>query len=299
MSAPPGPPPTVPSVLLPELLGFIPQFLLDDIINTANDEARQSIDAMEQFLQRWADARAASAPDWDPTQEIEQGLVAFQTLLEHHLDVALDFFEVWSMRNIFAIPSDLPVVVPHQAGFNLEHPPEREAELLAEIDELRRKVHAQRKLKRLFTRAIHRSSTDLTRAQSRLARLAFLRSPQMETLLSLPASLQSMHASVSALPPLDPASLEPTHPVTEPGKRPWETSQTGYLAWAVEQLMEHAKERAREEGGNREARGSAKVFGEGRAEVAAAAARAYGVGSAEDLKASIEHLGELGRGSGA
>ena len=60
----------------------IPQFLLDDIINTANDEARQSIDAMEQFLQRWADARASntssksSNPDWDPTQEIEQGLVA-------------------------------------------------------------------------------------------------------------------------------------------------------------------------------------------------------------------------------
>ena len=141
---PPGPPPTVPSALLPELLGFIPQFLLDDIINIANDEARQSVDAMEQFLQRWAEARAEKTTEWDPTQEIEQGLVAFQTLLESHVDVAFDFFEAWSMRNIFAIPADLPIIAPHQAGLNLEHEPEKEAELLAEIDELRRKVHAVR-----------------------------------------------------------------------------------------------------------------------------------------------------------
>ena len=157
---PPGPPPTVPSVLLPELLGFIPQFLLDDIINIANDEARQSVDAMEQFLQRWADARADKPPapsssssnmekekdaEWDPTQEIEQGLVAFQTLLESHVDVAFDFFEAWSMRNIFAVPADRPIVAPHQAGLDLAgaaDQPEKESELLAEIDELRRKVHA-------------------------------------------------------------------------------------------------------------------------------------------------------------
>ena len=135
-----APPPTVPAVLLPELLGFIPQFLLDDIINTANDEARQSIDAMEQFLQRWADARAEKAPDWDPTQEIEQGLVAFQTLLEHHLDVAFDFFEAWSLRNIFALPPELKIVAPHQRGLDLDVRPEEEMELMADIEDLRRKI---------------------------------------------------------------------------------------------------------------------------------------------------------------
>ena len=83
--------------------------------------------------------------EWDPTQEIEQGLVAFQTLLESHVDVAFDFFEAWSMRNIFAVPADLPIVAPHQAGLDLAgaaDQPEKESELLAEIDELRRKVHA-------------------------------------------------------------------------------------------------------------------------------------------------------------
>ncbi|KAI0646680.1 Mis12-domain-containing protein [Trametes meyenii] len=288
MSAPvvPGPPPaTVPAVLLPELLGFIPQFLLDDIINIANDEAKQSVDAMEQFLQRWADARAEKMKEWDPTEEIEQGLVAFQTLLESHVDVAFDFFEAWSMRNIFAIPADLPVIAPHQAGLDLDHPPEKETELLAEIDELRRKVHAQRKLKRLFTRAVSRSGKDLERARARLERLSFLRAPQMQALLSLPDEFLVMFDAVASLPPLDPSSavLEPGV-VPEPGKRPWETSKTGYLNWAVEQLMQRAKEKAKGEAGG-------SVFGEGSSAVGATAAAAYEIGSAQDVKALLERVG--------
>ncbi|KAI0824932.1 Mis12-domain-containing protein [Trametes gibbosa] len=288
MSAPPPPPPTVPSVLLPELLGFIPQFLLDDIINIANDEAKQIVDAMEQFLQRWADARAEKAQEWDPTQEIEQGLVSFQTLLESHVDVAFDFFEAWSMRNIFAIPADLPIVAPHQAGLDLEQPPEKEQELLAEIDELRRKLHAQRKLKRLFTRAVHRSGRDLEHARGCLERLSFLSAPQMQTLLSLPIEFHSMFDAVSSLPPVDPSSvvLEPGV-APGPGKRPWETSKTGYLNWAVEQLMQRAKENAKNEPGG----GS---FGEGSSVVSAAAAAAYDVGSAQDAKALLEQIGGSG-----
>ena len=66
-------------------------------------------------------------------------------LLESHVDIAFDFFETWSMRNIFAVLADLPIIAPHQAGLDLagaEDQPEREGELLAEVDELRRKVHA-------------------------------------------------------------------------------------------------------------------------------------------------------------
>jgi Mis12 protein len=132
---------TAPSVLLPELLGFSPQFVLDQIINIANNAVQQSVDAIEGFLRRWADKRVEKlGGDWDSTQEIEQGLVAFQTLLESHVDIALDFFEVWCMRNIFVVPADLPIVVPHQRGLNLEQPPEKEQELLAEIEDLRRQI---------------------------------------------------------------------------------------------------------------------------------------------------------------
>lgn len=132
---------TAPPVLLPEVLGFSPQFVLDSIINIANQSVEQSVEAIEKFLRRWADNRVEEkGGDWDGTHEVEQGLVAFQTLLESHVDIALDFFEVWCMRNIFVIPADLPIVVPHQRGLVLEHPPEQEQELLVEIEDLRRRI---------------------------------------------------------------------------------------------------------------------------------------------------------------
>ena len=109
-----------PPLLIAEALGFSPQLLLDDIINIANNAVQDGVNGMEQFLQKWADAREERlGGEWDSTQEVEQGLVAFQTLLEYHTDIAFDFFEAWSLRNIFAIPPNLPVVLPHQQNLDL------------------------------------------------------------------------------------------------------------------------------------------------------------------------------------
>jgi kinetochore protein Mis12/MTW1 len=142
-----------PTVLVPELLSFSPHFLLDDIINIANDGVGRAVDAMEDFLNRWADTRLEREPGWDADKELEQGLVSFQTLLEFHNDIAFDFFEAWSLRNIFAVPPDLALVAPHHAGLDLAQPPETEAELLAEIDELWRKIEKVRS---------HTNTTSLT-----------------------------------------------------------------------------------------------------------------------------------------
>jgi kinetochore protein Mis12/MTW1 len=142
---PPLNPTPTPTVLVPEILSFSPHFLLDDTINIANDGVGRAVDAMEDFLNRWAETRLEQEPDWDADKELERGLVSFQTLLEFHADIAFDFFEAWSLRNIFAVPPDLPLVAPHHAGLDLDQqPPEKEAELLAEIDELRRKIESVR-----------------------------------------------------------------------------------------------------------------------------------------------------------
>ena len=49
---------------------------------------------MEEFLQKWADERLAKTPSelgQDATAyEVGQGLVAFQTVLEHHTDIVFD-----------------------------------------------------------------------------------------------------------------------------------------------------------------------------------------------------------------
>ncbi|KAH9932348.1 Mis12 protein-domain-containing protein [Fomitopsis serialis] len=244
MSAPP--PPTVPSVLLPELIGFVPQFLLDDVINSANEATQQAVDAMEAFLERRDAVRTDTTDAWKSAEELEKGLNAFQTLLESHVDIAFDFFEAWSLRNIFAIPADLPIVAPHQKGLNLDEPEEKETELLQEIKDLRKQLQAQRKLRRLYTHAVRASAVQLAHSKSRLERLSFLRAPQLQTLLSLSTEFQSMYDSVSALPPPDPAFTAPEQAgPSEPGKRPWETSKTGYINWAVEQLMLRAKEKVR------------------------------------------------------
>lgn len=131
---------TVPPLLLPEALGFSPQILLDDIINTVNDTVNEGVSGMEGYLEGWANGRSEQHKDWDSTEELEQGLVAFLTLLEHHTDIALDFFEAWALKNIFSVPADLPVVLPHQKGLDLTIKPEREAELVEEVADLRKKL---------------------------------------------------------------------------------------------------------------------------------------------------------------
>src|SRR5258708_18785517 len=83
-------------LLLCEALGFSPQLLLDDIINIVNTAVQDGVNGMKEFLQKWADERVAQGDKNDPqtranieetTHEVEQGLVAFQTLLEYHTDI--------------------------------------------------------------------------------------------------------------------------------------------------------------------------------------------------------------------
>ncbi|KAF8156576.1 Mis12 protein-domain-containing protein [Crassisporium funariophilum] len=235
---------TVAPLLLCEALGFSPQLLLDDIINVANNAVQDGVNGMEEFLQKWADERVARAElsqeNVDATtHEVEQGLVAFQTLLEHHTDIAFDFFEAWCLRNIFMIPQDLPIVLPHQEGLDLTINPEKEQELMDEVEELRKRLDGQRKLNRLLSRAIRVASRQQTQAESRLAQLSSLSTPDgslLDTLHTLPPKFLAMYKTLSSLPPLDPSFFAPVD-LTQPGQRQWETSKTGYVNWAVGRLL--------------------------------------------------------------
>ena len=67
-------------------------------------------------------------------------------LLESHTDVAFDFFETWSLRNVFYVRPELSVVAPHHRGLDLTVKGEEETELMAEIEELRQKIDNVRPL---------------------------------------------------------------------------------------------------------------------------------------------------------
>ncbi|KAG6829083.1 hypothetical protein H0H92_005794 [Tricholoma furcatifolium] len=258
----PSQPPKQVHHLLPEILGFSPQLLLDDIINIANNAVQDGVNGMEEFLQKWVDARSERQNnDWDSTHDVEQGLVAFQTLLEHHTDLAFDFFEAWSLRNIFAIPPDLPIVVPHQQELNLTQTPEREQELMDELEQLRRR------LDNVISQRLQR------REEERLAQLSILQSPSLDILHSLPQKFVAMFNAVTALPPLEASSLISLR--HGPGKRLWETGRTGYKDWAVGQLL------ARAESGD----------AGGKSVVDTLMEHAHEVGRAEQLRTAVEAMG--------
>ncbi|KAF9057008.1 Mis12 protein-domain-containing protein [Panaeolus papilionaceus] len=300
---------TAPPLLLCEALGFSPQLLLDDIINIANNAVQDGINGMEQFLNNWADARvskaesSASASDADKaealeatTHEVEQGLVAFQTLLEHHTDIAFDFFEAWCLRNIFMIPKGLPVVLPHQEGLDLtltgEQAVEREAELRDEVERLRERLDGERKLNRLLHRSIHTAERQATRSKTRLSSLSALSTP-LPILSTLPDSLKAMHEHLSTLPPTSELSLLSPSSTSgssltqqQQGKRQWETSKAGYMNWALRQLM------VRNDGEEREMVGG----GTGTAAVDRLVRSAEEMGSAGDMKAMVGKLEEVREG---
>jgi kinetochore protein Mis12/MTW1 len=260
---------STPTVLIPEVLSFSPHFLLDDTINIANDGVGRAVDAMEDFLNRWAETRLERKPEWadEADKLLEQGLVSFQTLLEFYNDIAFDFFEVWSLRNIFAVtPADLSLIVPHQAGLDLDYQPEREAELLAEVDELRRKIEnvnerccsrlarffvcsfilcflpQQTYLKQRLTKAKRTSRRHTTLAKTRLGRFSFVQPEQLQRFRALVKDTDELQATVSALPPHPHLTNTDMHnPGFEPGKRQWEVGKAGYLSWASTQLAQQAQ----------------------------------------------------------
>lgn len=276
-------------LLLPEILGFSPQLLLDDIINIANNAVQDGVNGMEEFLEKWVEARAErQTDDWDSTQEVEQGLVAFQTLLEHHTDIAFDFFEAWSLRNIFAIPPDLPIVVPHQQNLDLTFPPEREQECLNELEQLRKQLDnvrtisrfcrshwiniydQERRLRRWYLHGLKVSERRRRREEANLERLALLMSPSLDVLHALPPKLMAMYIAVAGLPPLDASTV--TSLAHDPGKREWETSATGYKNWVVAQLLDKAGEAG------------------GKSVVDTLTERVHEIGRAEQLRMAVEAM---------
>lgn len=76
----------------------------------------------------------------------------------------------------------------------------------------------------------------------------------------------------------------------EPGKRMWETSKTGYVNWAVGQLVARTRAREREDSEGRRGggvNGAASSAAGGDGVVASVAAGAGSVGTAEDVRVTM------------
>ena len=73
MAGPPQNQTALNTTLVPELLGFSPQMLLDDIIDAVADANTLYMQAMELFMQRWANKQTPKlGENWDGQEAVEQ-----------------------------------------------------------------------------------------------------------------------------------------------------------------------------------------------------------------------------------
>lgn len=102
----------------------------------------------------------------------------------------------------------------------------------------------QRKLKRALQRSLRATTLQRNRSKLQLESLSILEHPSLDTLNELPRKFEEMFNACSSFEPLDAATLSALVQVelTEPGKRPWESTKSGYLKWATERLLEKVKE---------------------------------------------------------
>lgn len=88
--------------LLTEHLGYPPISLIDDIINAVNEIMYKCTNAMEKYLMERSVINGR-----DFSEEIQVGTAKLESLLENAVDKNFDKLELYVLRNILSIPSNL------------------------------------------------------------------------------------------------------------------------------------------------------------------------------------------------
>ncbi|KAJ1897889.1 hypothetical protein LPJ66_003095 [Kickxella alabastrina] len=147
--------------LIVEHFGFLPISFIDEIINAANDTVYRATDGLSKFVEK----------EQGTSEATSQAVNKAETLLEHAVDKNFDKFELYTLRNLFNIPSGLEdyVEMPHRRVELLGEEAvgagaEGEAELDARLERVRRQLETQNLLK---TRLRH----DLVKAERSVRRL--------------------------------------------------------------------------------------------------------------------------------
>ncbi|CCH45293.1 hypothetical protein BN7_4875 [Wickerhamomyces ciferrii] len=131
--------------LLTEHLGFPPIALIDDIINAVNGIMYKCTTAVEDYLYSH---QPTNSPE-EIQNDIEHGTAKLETLLENTLDKNFDKFELYALRNILTIPSNLPIKLKHQKVIR-ENSEQKSKEIDVQIREVLKTIEIQLKLKKLL-----------------------------------------------------------------------------------------------------------------------------------------------------
>lgn len=132
--------------------------MIDDIINSVNNFIYQGVGSLETGLLSTPPERLGfegqKSPDGgdveypESKQEIEEGLQKLETLLNSTVDKNFDKFEIYLLRNILSVPSDLTNWVQLQHYQGITHAAPENAPTADAIQMQRRKLAASRLLSR-------------------------------------------------------------------------------------------------------------------------------------------------------
>lgn len=172
------------TVLLTEHLGYPPLCVVDDVINAVNDLMYQCTKATEEFLKQHTaappveeDGVVVSAPPAVLAHDLDAGTAQLESLLELVVDRNFDKFELYTIRNVLAIPNDLAsggwVRLPHHRGvdYSVRHPAQTAAQRLEGV---RRRVLERDRLRAQLKQA----RTELARLEDTKRQVELVAHPQ-------------------------------------------------------------------------------------------------------------------------
>ncbi|KAK3838309.1 MAG: Mis12 protein-domain-containing protein [Linnemannia elongata] len=131
--------------LLTEHFGFSPLSFVDDVINSVNNMIYQASMALQEFVENemeaWVIQNQSQLPkNYDAKVESAKGMHKFETLLEAAVDKNFDRFELYALKNLFGVPEDVDIVLPHYEALDFGIGADKEEALDRELELLRQQV---------------------------------------------------------------------------------------------------------------------------------------------------------------
>ncbi|KAF8927929.1 Mis12 protein-domain-containing protein [Dissophora ornata] len=198
--------------LLTEHFGFSPLSFVDDVINSVNNMIYQASMALQEYVEGQMEELAASNAlpnsNINTNDESAKCMHKFETLLESSVDKNFDRFELYALKNLFGVPEDVDIVLPHYEALDFEIGVEREQKLDEELDYLRRQLIATKALnyklrKELAIQENRRRQLEKCREQIRFLKDAVQEYgdvvPVPQTLIFVRDNIETLHRRFESL----------------------------------------------------------------------------------------------------
>ncbi|KAI1321292.1 hypothetical protein EDD11_006628 [Mortierella claussenii] len=198
--------------LLTEHFGFSPLSFVDDVINSVNNMIYQASMALQDYVEAQMDElvaiNAPSVRNLDVRDESAKCMHKFETLLESSVDKNFDRFELYALKNLFGVPEDVDIVLPHYEALDFEIAADREQQLDEQLEILRRKVVATKALNFKLRKELEIEEKRRRQLQTCKENIQFLKdavdkhgdvAPVPQTLIFVRDNIETLHRRFQSL----------------------------------------------------------------------------------------------------